>query len=278
MRRLAVAALGLLVLARVVPAVVRAAAPAPSAGLAPQPVAPDEAEVLWDQRQEMQVERNAERARQRFTPCSTLEIPNALIAIDGGVLDPAHSEMRWDPAKNPRQDYWPAQWAQDQDLASALRYSVVWYFQAVARRTGPARMQSELQRLRYGNADISGGIDRFWLGSSLRISAEEQVRFLRALLEGKTGFSEKAQRAVLEPLTLERGEGWRWWGKNGACRQDGTRWIGWLVGGVERPDGWAAYAVNVEGKTYAAIAERRFTATRALLESNGLLAPAAPKP
>lgn len=263
----------LLVTTLALPAVLRAAAPA--SPRAADPVSPDETAVLWVERQAMQVERNAERARERFSPCSTFKIPNALIAIDGGALDPERSTMAWDPQRNPRQDYWPAEWARDQDLTSALRYSVVWYFQAVARRTGPERMQSELERLRYGNADLSGGIDRFWLGSSLRISAEEQVRFLRALLEGKAGFSEKAKRAVLEPLTVERGEGWRWWGKTGACRQDGTRWIGWLVGGVERPDGWAAYAVNVEGKAYAAIAERRFTATRAFLESNGLLGPVA---
>lgn len=275
MRRLRLA-VALLVGAFALPSSWRAAAA--TAARAADPVSPDEAAVVWDQRQEMQVERNAERARQRFTPCATFDIPNALIAIDGGALDPEHSAMRWDPARNPRQDYWPAEWAQDQGLQSALRYSVVWYFQAVARKTGPERLQSELERLRYGNADISGGIDRFWLGSSLRISAEEQVHFLRALLAGKTGFSEKAKRAVLDPLTLERGEGWRWWGKNGACRQDGTRWIGWLVGAVERQDGWAAYAVNVEGKSYASIAERRFTATRALLESNGLLAAAAGKP
>ncbi len=240
------------------------------------PVGENETAVLWDARQEMQTERNAERARQRLPPCSTFEILNSLIAIDGGVLDPAASIQRWDPAKAPRQDFWPDEWAQDQDLGSALRRSVVWYFQEVARRTGAARLQSELRRLSYGNADISGGIDRFWLGSSLRISAEEQVRFLRALLEGKTGFSEKSRRAVSEPLVLDQGPGWRLWGKTGACHADPAHWVGWLVGAVERTDGWAVYAVNVEDATYAPLAARRMALARALLEANGLFA--APRP
>ena len=51
----------------------------------------------------------------------------------------------------------------------------------LARRVGSQRMQKFLADIPYGNADISTGIDKFWLGTSLKISADEQVEFLRRL-------------------------------------------------------------------------------------------------
>ena len=51
-----------------------------------------------------------------------------------------------------------------------MKQSVVWYYQELARRVGPERMQKWVTAFRYGNEDISGGIDRFWLESALRIS------------------------------------------------------------------------------------------------------------
>jgi beta-lactamase class D len=61
----------------------------------------------------------------------------------------------------------------------ALPNSVVWYCQEVARRIGSARMQAYVDRFAYGNRDILGEIDQFWLTGGLRISPEEQVDFLQ---------------------------------------------------------------------------------------------------
>jgi beta-lactamase class D len=36
-------------------------------------------------------------------------------------------------------------------------------------------------KISYGNQDISGGIDQFWLSSSLKISPKEQADFMEAL-------------------------------------------------------------------------------------------------
>ena len=54
----------------------------------------------------------------------------------------------------------------------------------VATGIGEERMQRGLDRIGYGNRDISGGLTRFWLQSSLKISPREQVGLLRALFNG----------------------------------------------------------------------------------------------
>jgi len=61
-------------------------------------------------------------------------------------------------------------------VASAMRNSVLWYFQRIAR-TGHGARARLLKRFDYGNADPSSGWTTFWLGESLIISPDEQLRF-----------------------------------------------------------------------------------------------------
>src|SRR5207245_2037292 len=84
------------------------------------------------------------------------------------------------------------QWQRDHTLASGMREGVVWMFQEVARRTGKSRMREWLERLGYGNGDMRGGIDLFWLQGALRVSAMEQVDFLRRLAEGELPMSQRS--------------------------------------------------------------------------------------
>ncbi|MBP2666706.1 MAG: Beta-lactamase [Firmicutes bacterium] len=119
---------------------------------------------------------NEEQSNKRLSPCSSFKIFNSLIGLETGVLDrnDTLTLMPWDGTH-----YDTAGWNRDHTLASATRESVVWYFQALARRIGAERMQLYLDRIGYGNRDISGGLTRFWLRSSLQISAMEQVDVLK---------------------------------------------------------------------------------------------------
>ena len=57
-------------------------------------------------------------------------------------------------------------------------------------------MQEWIDKVGYGNRDIGGGIDRFWLSGALRISAVEQIAFLRRLAAGTLPFSARSQETV----------------------------------------------------------------------------------
>src|SRR5690606_25194157 len=117
-------------------------------------------------------------------------------------------------------------------LRTALPASVVWYYQELARRIGAERMQAYLDRFEYGNRDISGGIDRFWLDGGLAISPVEQVRFLERLYRGELGVSEETTALVKELLVLEETPTFRLSGKTGwaGLGTEGAQEVGWLVG------------------------------------------------
>jgi len=207
-----------------------------------------------------------ERAKTRYLPASTFKIANALIALDGGTLRDQHEVFRWDGKPKMRRA-----WERDHALDSGMRESVVWMFQEIARRTGKARMREGLHRLAYGNEDIGGGIDHFWLQGSLRISANEQVDFLRRLREGRLAVTPRSVRLVRNALVVERTPTYTLYAKSGTtggARDPVAWWIGW----IERDATPAAYfALNYAPgprTPYAA----RFAIGRSILQDEGMLA------
>lgn len=205
------------------------------------------------------------RAETPFPPASTFKIFNALTALETGVIADEHTTLRWDGTKR-----WVADWNRDHDLASGMRYSVVWYYQQIARRIGQARMQQWIDAAGYGNRDISGGIDQFWLGKGgLRISASEQVAFLRRLADGALPFSARSQDVVRRITIVEQDERYVLHAKTGWKHVDGEPDLGWYVGWVEREGKRWFFALNVDMKD--GDAPKRAVLAKALLVKAGAL-------
>ncbi len=61
-------------------------------------------------------------------------------------------------------------------------------------------MQQFIDAVGYGNGNISGGIDEFWLTGDLRISPREQVDFLVRLYRGALPFSPTTMAMVKEMM------------------------------------------------------------------------------
>jgi beta-lactamase class D len=200
--------------------------------------------VVRDVRAGRTLRHAAPLAARRASPCSTFKIPNSLIGLETGVIADASFVLPWDGIRRSREE-----WNRDHDLRSAMKQSVVWYYQELARRVGPERMQKWVFALRYGNEDISGGIDRFWLGSSMRLSADEQVDFLGRLHAGELPVSPRSAAIVKEILLQDApGFGVVYRGKTGSCQDPGApQPHGWWVGSVEKEGSLVLYAARIEG-------------------------------
>ncbi len=214
---------------------------------------------------------NPDRARVGFLPASTFKIPNTIIALDSGVADGPDFYLEWDSTAVPRLSWWPEAWSQHNTLRTALPASVVWYYQEIARRVGAERMADYLERFDYGNADISGGIDRFWLSGGLRVSAEEQIDFLQRFFHGGIVASPDAIALTKELLVLEETPAYRLSGKTGLTAQGEDRPdIGWFVGYVVRGGAVSFFALNLDVYTSGHTAARTVIA-RSILEDVGLI-------
>lgn len=198
---------------------------------------------------------NPARAATGFTPASTFKIPNSMIGLETGILDGAEAPMAWDQTRDPAQEHWSDAWKRDQTLRTAFENSVVWYYRELARRIGAERMQAWLDRLNYGNRDMRGGLDLFWLRGAIRISALEQVDFLERFLRGTLPISERTTAIMRDIMLIEETSGatggYRLSGKTGTfVAAEGAPpepQLGWLVGYVERGDRTTIFALNISG-------------------------------
>lgn len=226
--------------------------------------------VLYEPgRDRMQVH-DESRARRGFLPASTFKIPNALIGLEVGSIADEREVFTWDG----KPKMFPA-WERDHDLKTGMRDSVVWMFQEVARRTGKARMREWLDRLEYGNRDMTGGIDQFWLQGGLRITAMEQVQFLHKLAEGRLPATQRAQRLVRMALVNDRTRTSALYAKTGTVFS-GRDAVMWWVGWIERqgrPE--AFFAMNLTPVPGTKMTDR-YAIANAILAQEGLWQAPAP--
>jgi beta-lactamase class D len=187
----------------------------------------------------------AELCATRLPPASTFKIPHALAALESGIIKSADDAIAYDGTPHEYEA-----WRRDHTLATAMRYSVLWYFQEIARRLGMEHEEFYLRRLRYGNADPSSGLTTFWLGGSLRISPEEQLTFLRRLYYDELPLRERTMQMVREILvqpadvivnaTGQHSFDAPWpagtvvSAKTGSTSFGADRAVRWIVGRVER--------------------------------------------
>src|SRR6202000_3273273 len=103
---------------------------------------------------------NKNRCLQRFLPASTFKIFNSVVALETAIAPDDQLVIKWDGV--PRRP----EWDKDMTMHEAFKVSCVPYYQEIARRIGPARMQHYLDTVKYGNMVMAGSIDNFWLNNS----------------------------------------------------------------------------------------------------------------
>jgi bla regulator protein BlaR1 len=196
--------------------------------------------VLYDARADRTLRVNDAECRRRLPPCSTFKVFNSLAGLQSGVVHDETTLFKWDHTPQTL----PA-WERDHTLATAVRDSVVWYFQRVAGGVGETAMQGYLDAVGYGNRDMSGGLTRFWLGSSLKISPDEQVAFLRRLYRGDLPFDRRNVEIVKKILIQDEKDGVVFSGKTGSCDAGGAQRVGWFVGRQASPTAEYIFATRI---------------------------------
>ena len=194
---------------------------------------------------------NASRANTRFTPFSTFKVPNSVIGLETGTIKDSQQILTYDKSKYPSEPWWPAVWkAETFNLASAFKYSMVPIYRELATKIGVATMQRYLQAFNYGNQDISSGLDDFWLNGSLKISAREQVTFLKAFYNNDFSLSKHTLDTMKEVMLVKQTENYKLYAKTGTGRVDDKSMLAWYVGFVENGKGRHFFALNLNRATY----------------------------
>lgn len=202
--------------------------------------------VLYNSRENSWSVYDPDNARKRISPNSTYKIYDALLGLESGVISPESSVISWNGEACPFEA-----WEGDQDLNSAIKNSVNWYFQSIDSQLGSDSIKSFLQTIQYGNQQISSDIDLYWTDSSLKISPLEQVELLKKFNENEFHFSPDNISAVKKALQLSSSDAGNFFGKTGTGRIDNRDVNGWFVGYVETSDNTYYFSVNIKADSNA---------------------------
>ncbi len=194
---------------------------------------------------------NPEHCKKRISPCSTFKIANSLIGLETGIIKDTGYIIKYDSIIHPKNSEMLQSepfkyWFQDLSLARAFKYSCVWYYQELARRVGQIQMKKYVDLISYGNNDISGAVDSFWLCGSIQISIDEQIEFLKKLyLNMLSGFSVKTIKEVKSIMLYESTPLYKLYGKTGTGTCLNGKVLGWYVGFIETNSGVHIFAMNI---------------------------------
>jgi beta-lactamase class D len=164
----------------------------------------------------------------RTLPASTFKIVNSLIGLETGVITDENMVIKWDGIKRSNND-----WNRSIDMKDAFKVSNVPYYQEVARRIGADTMKMWIDSLSYGNKNISGPIDSFWLNNTLKISPDEQLGLLKRLYFDQLPFRKSVQQIVRDAMLQEDNTAYKLSYKTGLGFDEKNNAIGWLVGWIE---------------------------------------------
>lgn len=183
---------------------------------------------------------NLDRAGEPRLPASTFKVLNSLIILETGVIADVEEVVPWDG-----EDRGIDVWNRDHSLRTGIEVSAVWAFQQMAREVGADRMAELVAAADYGNADIGGDIDRFWLDGDLRISPLEQLDFLERLVTDDLPFAAGHMEAVKDILVRETSADWIWRHKTGTALAEDPA-LGWLVGSSHHDGRSFVFAMNID--------------------------------
>jgi beta-lactamase class D len=229
--------------------------------------------VLYDNTNGKFIKIFEERCRQRMLPASTFKIPNSIIGLESGVIKDENFIIRLDGVKRENKEC-----DKDNSLSSAIKYSVVPYYQELARRVGKEKMQKYLDDINYGNKIIGDGIDAFWLDNSLKISPDEQIEFLKKFYFYKLPVSKRSIDIVKKIMSSEEYPNSIIKYKTGGGQKEDGKWLGWLVGFIEKmkpnkndEKDVFIFAMNVEGKTFDEVSKLRMEIAKRIFKQLDLI-------
>lgn len=207
---------------------------------------------------------NKARSDSSFLPASTFKILNSLIALETNSVCSINDTIKWDGI-----DRGWDKWNCDQSMKTAMPFSCIWFYQELARRVGKETMQKWINEVKYGNTKMGAQIDNFWLEGALRISANEQIKFIERLIKNKLPFDIDNQKIVKELMIMESTKDYVLHAKTGWAMRV-KKQVGWYVGYVVAKNQIWIFAMNMDIKKKSD-ARYRKQITYEILEKEGII-------
>jgi bla regulator protein BlaR1 len=197
-------------------------------------------------------------SEKQSSPCSSFKIVSCLLGLESGAINPEDSIQKWNGTI-----YSIKEWNKDINYIDAFHYSCIWYFREVLNLVGADYVQNALNKLEYGNCDISewegsrrnmifpeqqdlSELNGFWQESSLQISPREQVEVQKRIFEDNDIFSMENIELIKNVMHIDHSNPEiQIYGKTGSGIKDDTWNDGWFVGMCEINENTYYFAIRL---------------------------------
>ena len=207
--------------------------------------------VFYDFKQDKYFISNDSICNLRYPAYSTFKIASSLIALDMGIAKNEFYTIQYDSIKYPlpekmKKNNFFKHWFNDHTLKTALQYSVNWYFIELGEQIGNDNMADYMEKLAYGNQIVSSGTEQAWYNGQLKISALEQVEFIKNILnQNYKGISKDAQRIIAQLFPEELENNYALYSKTGTGEIGNDRSVYWDIGYLKTKENNYAFALNI---------------------------------
>jgi beta-lactamase class D len=171
---------------------------------------------------------NMELDTMRFSPSSTFDILNSLIALETGVVTDEKMKIKWDGIT--RQN---AAWNKDLNINEAFASNAFPFFQTIAKEIGKDTMQNWIDSISYGNRKIGNSIDSFWMNNAIKVSPDEQLGMLKRLYFDQLPFRKSVQLSVREMMVKEDNSNYKFCYKTASFTDEKNHPYAWVIGWIE---------------------------------------------
>lgn len=216
--------------------------------------------VLYNMADNEFIRYNADLCDSGYIPASTFKIPHSVIALEEGIILDTSQVIIWNGHKWPNES-----WNRHQTLRSAIKNSCIWVYTGFAEQINIDKYHQYVNSFEYGNKDLTGPPTRFWLAGNFRISANQQIDFLRKFYNYDLQVSQKSIDLVKEMIVLEQTDHYKLSGKTGGGVLSENEYIMWLVGYVEKGNKVYFYAMNFKSADFARTSPARYEITKDIL-------------
>jgi len=217
--------------------------------------------VLFSQSDDITIRYNSAQCDSGYIPASTFKIPNSVIALEESVVKDTNQVFNWNGYN------WPNEvWNRNHTLKSAMKYSCIWVYFEIAEKIGIEKYYDYVKLFDYGNKNLTGPPTRFWLAGEFRISANQQIEFLRKFYNYQLQVSKRSIDIVKDLIIIDHTDYYTLSGKTGGGMINNTDYIMWLVGYVEKDSQVYFYALNFKTQDFEKLSQERYYITHDILK------------
>ena len=159
---------------------------------------------------------------ERLSAGTSFKILNTLIGVQTGKITSENMVIKTDSLVN-----------KNTTLKEAFNNSSVPYFQNIARQIGKDTMKFWVDSISYGNKNVSGPVDSFWVNNNLKISPDEQLGLMSKIYFEQLPFQKYAQQMVESLMLQEDNTLYKLSYATGVGIDEKDNSFGWTLGWVE---------------------------------------------